>query len=238
MVDDLTVISSGPTPEPIFRKMASWITASGCALLLNAALFGLMPGLVNRTPEKPVASEMVPMVNIVRLDPETPPVLPKPTVPPPPRKTPEISRRVEKPIHRTKVIPRHLQLPFKIDPSLPSGPGTVPVLPMATIQVDAPELKPSYEMGEIDEGLTPLAKAPPLYPMRARRRGIEGWVGVQFMVDEQGRVEDIKITASEPKTIFDQSVRQCVSNWRFTPGKVAGVPVKTRVETTIRFELK
>ena len=90
----------------------------------------------------------------------------------------------------------------------------------------------------MEGGLTPLAKVAPLYPLRARRRGIEGWVTVRFVVNEQGRVDEIDITAAEPEKIFDQSVMQCVSSWRFTPGKVAGVPVKTRVETTIRFELK
>jgi len=238
MVDELVTQSSIALPGLRFRQIVSWIGAVAGALLLNSALFGLMPGLVNRSPEKTVVTDVVPMVNIVRLKQPEPPVHRKQENQQLAQKTLKKPQHPKKSFHKRKPAPKSLKIPFDIDPSLPAGPGTIPVLPMETVSVDAPELKSSYDIGEIDSGLMPLAKAPPLYPMRARRRGIEGWVTVRFVVNEQGRVENINITAAEPETIFDQSVRQCVSGWRFTAGNVAGIPVKTRVETTIRFELK
>ena len=41
-----------------------------------------------------------------------------------------------------------------------------------------------------------------------------------------------------PPDIFDQSVRCCVAGWRFQPGSVDGIAVKTRAETTVRFNLE
>ena len=43
---------------------------------------------------------------------------------------------------------------------------------------------------------------------------------------------------SKPPGIFDKSVIQCVSGWRFKPGTIEGMAVKAWAETTIRFELQ
>ncbi len=51
-------------------------------------------------------------------------------------------------------------------------------------------------------------------------------------------VDQIEIIEAEPKQVFDESVIRCVSSWRFAPGEVRGEPVKTRVQTTIRFKLE
>ena len=59
-----------------------------------------------------------------------------------------------------------------------------------------------------------------------------------FTVNEQGLVEDIRILEAEPDRIFNDSVIQCLSAWRFKPGRIGGDPVRTRVSTRIRFELK
>ena len=131
-----------------------------------------------------------------------------------------------------------VDLPFEINPKLPPISGVVSVPPMQMVSLGAPDLKGSYGIGEIDHPLTPLVQVPPIYPMRARRRGIEGWVKVRFIVTEEGRVEDIRVLASRPQKIFDRPVLRCVSDWRFTPGTVGGVPVKTWVETTVRFDLE
>ena len=109
---------------------------------------------------------------------------------------------------------------------------------MQTVSLGAPDLKASYGIGEIDHPLTPLVQVPPIYPMRARRRGIEGWVKVRFIVDEEGRVNDVSVVESRPRKIFNAPVTRCVSGWRFTPGTVGGIPVKTWVETTVRFDLE
>ncbi len=102
----------------------------------------------------------------------------------------------------------------------------------------APILKAHYTMGELDSPLTPLVKIPPIYPMLATRRGIEGYVTVEFLVNNKGLVRQIRILDSRPEHIFDKSVANCVSQWKFKPGTMEGIPVATLVQTTIRFRLE
>ena len=77
-----------------------------------------------------------------------------------------------------------------------------------------------------------------MYPIGARRKGIEGWVKVGFVVDEQGQIGALQIIESEPPGVFDRSVIQCLSKWRYRPGTLEGVPVTVRVTKIIRFELE
>lgn len=102
----------------------------------------------------------------------------------------------------------------------------------------APILKAHYTMGELDFPLTPLVKIPPIYPMLATRRGIEGYVTVSFLVTKKGLVQQIRIVDSRPKHVFDKSVTNCVSQWKFKPGTIEGIPVATLAQTTIRFKLE
>ena len=59
-----------------------------------------------------------------------------------------------------------------------------------------------------------------------------------FRSNTQGRVEQLKVIESDPDGVFDKSVINCVSQWKFKPGTVEGEPVNTMAETTIRFELE
>lgn len=95
-----------------------------------------------------------------------------------------------------------------------------------------------YGAGQLDRPLVALHRNAPAYPAAARRQNIEGWIRVAFLVDEQGRVGRVSVVAAEPRGIFDQSVLRCIAHWRFNPGTVGGVVVKTLVEQTITFKLE
>jgi outer membrane biosynthesis protein TonB len=45
-----------------------------------------------------------------------------------------------------------------------------------------------YGIGEVDSKPGILGQALPPYPHRARRRGVEGWVKVRFLITAEGRV--------------------------------------------------
>lgn len=94
-----------------------------------------------------------------------------------------------------------------------------------------------YRIGEVDREPVSHGRMEPVYPFLARRRGIEGSVKVRFFVTLSGRVTGLEIVKAEPVGFFEKAVRQTVSNWRFQPGMVAGIKVKTLVETTIVFKL-
>ena len=95
-----------------------------------------------------------------------------------------------------------------------------------------------YNVASLDHPPVAVCRQQPDYPSRARREAIEGWVKIEFLVDERGRVEHVRIIGAKPAGVFEQCVQEGASEWRFTPGTIKGKPVDTLVATTIRFRLK
>lgn len=77
----------------------------------------------------------------------------------------------------------------------------------------------------------------PAYPARARERGIEGWVDIEFTVTRDGATRDPVVRAAEPADTFDRVATDAVRRWRYVPRVVNGAVVEQRVETRLRFLL-
>lgn len=135
-----------------------------------------------------------------------------------------------------KMPVKDLKIPYELDPRLAKGP---PLARLPQILKNRPDFDFSgeFESGDIDNMLRPLSKVPPPYPFRARRMGIEGWVRIRFLINKKGNVEIVNVIEAAPKNVFEDSVRQSVLRWRFTPGMIEGEPVKTWVATTVKFNL-
>jgi protein TonB len=78
---------------------------------------------------------------------------------------------------------------------------------------------------------------PPDYPKRARRKGMEGIVILEILVDEKGGVEDITLFKSSGHKILDKAARASVKSWLFQPGTRDGQNIKMWVQVPIRFKL-
>jgi protein TonB len=102
----------------------------------------------------------------------------------------------------------------------------------------APPPPSRFTLGQVDQPPMVTAQIPPPYPFLARRRGIEGWVRVRFLVDRQGQVRELTIVKAQPPGVFEDTVRRTLPRWRFRPGVKDGRPVDTWVETVIRFKLE
>ena len=63
--------------------------------------------------------------------------------------------------------------------------------------------------------LQPLIEVPPEYPAAAQTQGLEGYLALNFNVDEYGTVSDAEVSASEPGVIFDQAALTAVGRWRY-----------------------
>ncbi|WP_106477070.1 energy transducer TonB [Phytohalomonas tamaricis] len=65
--------------------------------------------------------------------------------------------------------------------------------------------------------IQPVKMEKPDYPRRARRRGTEGFVEIQFEIQTNGRVDrnSITIVDSRPGNIFNDAAREAVSGWVF-----------------------
>lgn len=95
----------------------------------------------------------------------------------------------------------------------------------------------------VDESAVEVApqaveRGPPAYPSRARAQGVGGRVTLSFVVDVDGRVQDVVVVEAEPPGIFDEAAVEAVRAWRFEPGLDEGAPVAVRVRQTLRFELE
>ncbi len=92
-----------------------------------------------------------------------------------------------------------------------------------------------------DADYLPLVAVAPMYPTRAAQRGIEGWVLLEFTVDEQGRVvtDSIEIVDSEPAEIFHRSSQRAAEKFLFQPRTISGVPTQVPgVQYLFRFALE
>lgn len=79
---------------------------------------------------------------------------------------------------------------------------------------------------------------PPLkYPDFARKRGINGHVLLNLLVDSHGAVQDVRLLGSEPAGVFDQVAMESVRDWNFDPAMYKGNPVKVWVKQKISFNL-
>ena len=208
-------------------SLRSWCGSVGAAAAINIVFFMLMPYLLHQTPAKPQFDELVPQIQVVRLKrPERP--AERKTKPPPPKPQ---EQRPRPSLHQVQT--QRPTWPFEVNSRLPGGPQSL-ALPKMEANFNLGNL---FGVADLDQPLITLTRMPPVYPLSAKRRGIEGWVNVRFVVNEQGTVEEITILESDPPGLFDENVRRCVAGWRFKPGTVDGQPVRVRAETTIRFEL-
>ena len=113
--------------------------------------------------------------------------------------------------------------------------------PHATIDSDGPYLGgislkvPGFIMAH--DLIAVLRRSPP-YPRLLKRRGIEGYVLVEFTVTEQGLVQDPVIIESRPHEDFGKSVTRTVRYWKFKPYRLDGKPVAVRVRQGIDFTME
>lgn len=75
------------------------------------------------------------------------------------------------------------------------------------------------------------------YPPIAKKAGVEGRVTVQFVVDEQGNVQDAEILRGIGAGCDEEALRAVTSS-TFEPGRQRGKPVKVRMTLPVTFKLK
>lgn len=78
----------------------------------------------------------------------------------------------------------------------------------------------------------------PHYPRLARKRGYEGTVVLEVLVDPSGRVKDLQVFKSGGYAILDKAAVASVKDWLFEPGMRGDEKVEMWVKIPIRFQLK
>lgn len=75
------------------------------------------------------------------------------------------------------------------------------------------------------------------YPLQERQMGVEGRVDVQFVVEKDGSLSDIKVIKGIGPGCDDEAVRVMENAPLFKPGTQRGMPVRVRMVVPIVFQL-
>jgi protein TonB len=186
----------------------------------------------------------------------------KPPVPPIVKKKP--IREIKKPKKKPPIVksaPRKQDRPAEPKKSAPpdqTPPPSLESVPEETLQGDdAPMQPPQEETTAFDTAATgpvsnqpappsvieaaqpEYSQNPPIsYPRRARRKGYEGTVLLEVLVNRNGKVDDLRIIASSGYAILDRSAVKSVKTWSFIPAKKGNDTVDMWVQVPVRFKLE
>jgi len=97
------------------------------------------------------------------------------------------------------------------------------------------ENMPEFPGGDLE--LRKYIAANVIYPEIAKENGIQGKVYVQFVVNQRGEVEQVKIARGVDPALDKEAVRIIQSLPKWKPGSQRGKPVKVSYTVPINFQL-
>ena len=178
---------------------------------------------------------------------------PPPVPPPPPAPVAAAARRARAATVNPHAAPREAPpaivperaplvpdgVPLGVQGGLPAGQiggvhVDVPVAPPAP-----PSLRPAAGPVRIGGAIRPPEKVRhvnPVYPRFAREARVQGVVVIDATIGPDGRVADARVVTSVP--LLDQAALDAVSQWRFTPTLLNGVPVPVVMTVRVSFLLQ
>ncbi|MGI9221907.1 MAG: TonB family protein [Woeseiaceae bacterium] len=78
----------------------------------------------------------------------------------------------------------------------------------------------------------------PKYPRAAQRRGVSGWVEIEFVVDIDGSVTQASVVNSEPGLTFVNAAVKAVEGWKYEPIIENGVVVQKLAAVRMMFAVE
>jgi TonB family protein len=129
-----------------------------------------------------------------------------------------------------KILDRELTLE-SCDPVIIGVPGETGTHFLLIMIKSGPEVQgPPVFSG----GTKAVHKVMPSYPIELRQQGVEGQVGLQVAVDEDGTVQGIRIVKSL-HPYLDNAAVQALKQWKFEPLFYDGKPVAAMIAMTVNF---
>jgi periplasmic protein TonB len=175
------------------------------------------------------------------------PVMPQP---PSPARTAQPSREYAPTTAPPAIVPERPQPPaidsdVPVDPNgLPPGlgigdPGAIPLRPDGPPPPPPPAAPKTPATVRISTGMQPPQKifdVKPVYPEIARVSRVQGIVILDAVLDTDGRVVQVRVLRSQP--LLDQAAIDAVRQWRYTPTRLNGEPVRVLMTITMNFKLE
>jgi protein TonB len=106
--------------------------------------------------------------------------------------------------------------------------------PPPPLRSPPPPREPIRVGGQVEQP-TLVYRVDPIYPDVAAAAGIEGVVILEAIVDQEGRVEDLKVLRSN--WILDRPALDAVRQWRYAPVLVNGRPERFILTVVVSFRL-
>lgn len=112
-----------------------------------------------------------------------------------------------------------------------------PALALPQLPEPTPAPSPATS-GPVISGGSLIERVEPEYPIRARQRGIDGRVEVEFLVTTDGRVRDLQIINEQPGGLsFADAASTAIGQWAFEPYRQDGSPIERRVRLEVEFNV-
>jgi protein TonB len=219
---------AAPPPEPAIAAPPPSAPAKAAAPLQEENPVSFAPP--EPAPPAAARAERPPPAPRVKPVPPPEPAPPSRTKPEPPAEAAPALRSLAEGAAPKARPPDAGEGPAPQSASLPTG--TVPAAAPAEAASAPPKPSaPGY-------GHAALGNPPPRYPAPARRRGLEGSVLLRVHVEADGTADKVEVLESSGHALLDRAARRAVSRWRFTPAKLAGMPVSGTVDVPVAFRLK
>lgn len=116
-------------------------------------------------------------------------------------------------------------------------PEIVPTTNDNTIKnIDSVDEKPSFPGDE--SAMKSYLNSNVKYPAVAQENGVQGRVIVQFIIEKDGSISDVKISRSVFSSLDREALRVVKAMPKWNPGKVNGIPVRVKNEVPVVFGLR
>ena len=96
------------------------------------------------------------------------------------------------------------------------------------------EEMPKFPGGNVQKWISKHIK----YPMIAQENNIQGKVFVQFVIEKDGSVSNVKVTRSVDPSLDKEAIRVIQSLPKWTPGTLSQKPVRVSFTVPINFQLQ
>ena len=236
-----------PDIVPLSRvrgRSAHPVAAIVAGVVINALMFWMLaiwnrPQHFETEPEPPV--RLVFTTEAVSAPPSRPP----PPEPPPPKPPQPMEVNLDLPPEPPQIQALELELDLSV-PSVDAvfvAVATPDSRPTPTRPQAAPQPSPTIsreprDAETVDQPPRELTQMRPAYPRVAERLGREGSVRIRALVDEAGKVREVRTLEVVGHPAFEQAVLDEVYRWRLTPPRHRGQPVRVWVTKTVRFEME
>lgn len=135
-------------------------------------------------------------------------------------------------------------------PRLPQESVTEQAVNMQQMSFNLPDISPDLSvsqqsllgdavvgMGFGDSDVIPLVRMNAVYPQRALRQKIEGFVTARLQINPEGTVDDVQIVDAQPRGVFEREAIRALYKYKFKPKMENGRPVAQTATQTIEFKL-